>query len=82
MSDALNLENLSDVLNLKNSFDCGDRQGVVVRRRLRVVTMRTLEVMTMRTAKLESGDDEDDNFFVETCICMMGLFLVREDLGV
>jgi hypothetical protein len=81
MSDALNLENLSDVLNLKNSFDCGDRQGVVVRRRLRVVTMRTLEVMTMRTAKLESSDDEDDIFFSKR-VCMMGLFLVREDLGV
>ncbi len=44
--------------------------------------MRTLEVMTMRTAKLESGEDEDDIFFFETCTCMMGLFLVREDLGV
>ncbi len=44
--------------------------------------MRTLDVVTMWTVKLESGDDEDDNFFVETCICMMGLFLVREDLGV
>lgn len=49
MSDTLNLENLSDVLNLKNVFDCGWTSLVYAARSTR----------GGGKAKIESGDDED-----------------------